>query len=86
MGVWVGRTVSERVEIRRNDDGSIDEVLLFVGERCVFHLEQMSKRSWYFGLYPQPGDSGAERGVEQFYINADKRVRVGYARDFGGES
>lgn len=28
-----------RVEVRRNDDGSIDEVLLYLGDECVFHLE-----------------------------------------------
>lgn len=72
---------AERVEVRRNDDGTIDEVLLYVGERCVFHLEQMDKRGWYFGLYPCP-DGSSERHpidhdeVRQFYIHADKRVTV----------
>ncbi len=67
--------VPERVEIRRNPDGTIDEVLLYVGDRCVFHLEQNSPLSWYFNLYPRAGDP------EQFSINARKRVTVRDRRD-----
>jgi uncharacterized Zn finger protein (UPF0148 family) len=44
-------TSSYRVEVRKNADGTIDEVLLYDAERCLFHMEQMSKRSWWFGLY-----------------------------------
>ena len=43
-----------RVEIRRNDDGSLDEVLLYDEERCLFHLEQMDGDHWWFALYPVP--------------------------------
>lgn len=65
----------ERVEIRRNPDGTIDEVLLYVGDRCVFHLEQNSKHSWFFGLYPE----GEE--IEQFWVYAKGRVTVRSGRD-----
>lgn len=64
--------MSERIEVRRNDDGTIDEVLLYVGERCVFHLEQMSKRSWYFGVYPE----GSKDDPGQFYVRSKRRVTV----------
>lgn len=72
---------AERIEVRRNPDGTIDEVLLYVGDRCVFHLEQMSKRSWYFGLYPKCDDGRADEHydpdeMQQFYIWSDKRVTV----------
>lgn len=41
-----------RVEVRRNADDSIDEVLLYDDERCLFHLEQMDTAAWWFALYP----------------------------------
>ena len=39
-------------EIRLNDDGSIDEIVL---PRCYVHLEQMCTGGWWLGLYV--GDS-----------------------------
>ena len=35
------------VEIRRNEDGSLDEVVTRVGGKCVFHLEQMDTNHWW---------------------------------------
>jgi hypothetical protein len=35
------------IEIRRNDDDSIDEV---IARDEFVHLEQMSKDSWYLGI------------------------------------
>ena len=67
--------MTERIEVRRNPDGTIDEVLFLIGERCVFHLEQMDTNAWYFGLYPD-GDE-----MEQFDIHSTKRVTVRDARD-----
>ena len=40
----------DRVEVRRNDDDTIDEVVLYRDGRCVFHLEQNSDCNWYFTL------------------------------------
>lgn len=68
---------AERIEIRRNDDGTIDEVLFFVGIRCVFHLEQNSKHSWYFGLYP---NNDLDQ-LEQFSISSKRRVRIANHKD-----
>ena len=68
--------MTERIEVRRNPDGTIDEVLLMIGQRCVFHLEQLDANAWYFGLYPD-GDETAE----QFDIHSTKRVTVRDARD-----
>ena len=39
------------IEIRNNDDGSLDEIVMRVGGECVYHLEQMSHRSWWMGCY-----------------------------------
>lgn len=59
----------QHAEVRRNDDGTIDEVLLYVDGKCVFHMEQMSKKSWYFGLYLQDE-------IEQFSVSSKTRVHV----------
>lgn len=40
-----------RVEIRRLDDGTLDEVVLWVVGVCVFHLEKMDDYHWWAGLY-----------------------------------
>lgn len=60
----------ERVEVRHNEDGTIDEVLLYDGKRCLFHLEQMDTGAWWFALYPKGADD------EHFDIRSTRRVRV----------
>jgi len=40
------------VEIRRNDDGSIDEI---VAKGADLHIEQMSNDGWYMGLQMPDG-------------------------------
>ena len=35
------------IEIRRNEDGTLDEVIADVGE---FHMEQMDKSFWWIGF------------------------------------
>lgn len=66
--------MSERLEVRRNDDGTIDEVLVYVGDRCVVHIEQMTKRTWYLGVY-------IGEAVDQFSIEGNRRVRVRHYHD-----
>ena len=39
------------VELRRNEDGTLDEALLYVDGACVFHLEQLNESEWYLGLH-----------------------------------
>ncbi len=40
------------VEIRPNDDGSIDEI---VASGCNLHIEQMSADGWYMGIEAKDG-------------------------------
>ncbi len=40
-------TSQAAVEIRRNDDGSIDEI---VAKAANLHIEQMSNDGWFMGL------------------------------------
>jgi hypothetical protein len=42
-----------RLEIRRDlvRRNEIDEVLLYLDERCVFHLERMDADDYWFGLF-----------------------------------
>ena len=49
-----------RTEVRLNEDGSIDEVVLYIDGRCVFHMESLDHDLWYFGLYPDPVPSSDE--------------------------
>jgi hypothetical protein len=41
--------MSERVEIRRNPDGSVDEVIARM-ENGFVHIEQLSENQWWVGL------------------------------------
>jgi len=39
------------LQVRNNEDGSIDEVVLSEpGGACIFHLEQLDDDLWYFDL------------------------------------
>ena len=60
-----------RVEVRRNEDDTVDEVLLYDGETCLFHLEQMDTGYWWFALYP----SGLD-GDEHFDVVSTRRIKV----------
>ena len=64
----------KRFEIRRNEDGTLDEVVAESDDgSLLFHLEQNSKGAWYFGLYG-PGPEGE---YHQFNIyRAKKHVVV----------
>ena len=44
--------MNDAVIIRRNDDGSIDEIM---AQDCAIHVEQMSNDSWYMGLQASDG-------------------------------
>lgn len=55
-------TDSPAVEIRRNDDGSIDEI---VAKGCDVHIEQMNFQTWWMQI-----------GREVFSITAVKRIEI----------
>lgn len=44
--------MSDAVEIRRNPDQSIDEV---IAHGCNLHIEQMSNDGWYMGIRASDG-------------------------------
>lgn len=56
--------MSNAVIIRRNDDGSIDEI---VAQDCAIHVEQMDNNSWYMGLQASDGS------YWQFWFGAKNR-------------
>jgi len=60
-------TEKTEVEIRRNDDGTIDEV---VACGAKVHLEQMDKGSWYLGIYSGAGEAW------QFWLYTNKPDRT----------
>ena len=39
-------------EVRCDEDGSLDELLVYVGDRVVFHLEDMGADDWWASLTP----------------------------------
>lgn len=45
-----------RFETRPNEDGTVDEVLIYVGGQCVFHLEQMDDDAYWFAWYGDAED------------------------------
>jgi hypothetical protein len=82
MSDWIDSGNGSQIEIRRNEDESIDEVVLYMpdpktSERvCVFHMEQNSKRAWYFTI------GGTNMGHKLFNIWRDKKkVVVRYDED-----
>lgn len=60
-------------EIRLNEDGTIDEILLYINGECVMHLEQMDDSYFWMGLYAEGKTchvrAGANRG--HYWINAE---------------
>ncbi|HCO01862.1 MAG TPA: hypothetical protein DIT48_00595 [Actinobacteria bacterium] len=61
-----------RFETRPNDNGTIDEVLIYVGDRCVFHLEQLDDDAYWFAWY---GD-GMDRDQHFDIRRHGKRVTI----------
>lgn len=53
------------IEIRRNDDGSIDEIC--AGNLRSLHIEQMSNDGWYMGIEADDGS------YWQFWFGAKNR-------------
>lgn len=51
--------VHEGIEIRYNDDGTVDEIIVMSLDRkvCLLHLEQMSDEYYWVGLAPPKGDN-----------------------------
>lgn len=61
-----------RFEVRPNDDGTVDEVLIYAGSTCVFHLEQLDKDAYWFAWY---GD-GMDRDRHFNIRRNGKRVAI----------
>jgi hypothetical protein len=53
--------MSDPVIIRKNDDGTIDEI---VAKDCTLHIEQMTNDGWYIGVTASDGS------YWQFWIGA----------------
>ena len=66
---------SLRFDTRPNDDGTIDEVLVYAGRNCVFHLEQLDDDHYWFAWY---GDRDSSmNGDRHFDIHRrGKRVEI----------
>lgn len=50
------------IEYRYNDDGTLDEILLYQHQECLVNLEHLGKKEWYCGLY-LPGETPNQYGI-----------------------
>ncbi len=63
-------------EVRRNEDGSIDEIVAYgPNGECIFHLEQMDEGCWWFAIYP-PNPTAGKRGLSVVIHSASGRAKV----------
>ncbi len=66
-----------RFEVRPNDDGTIDEVLIYKGAECVFHLEQLDDDHYWFAWYGESDTAPSLDGDRHFDIHRrKKRVEI----------
>lgn len=64
------------VEIRRNPDGSIDEI---VAPNCFVHIEQMDRDRWFMSLDPPDGSQwrfwfGSKNGKAEVVFRHDEVI------------
>lgn len=62
-------SVTVGFEVRPNDDGTIDEVLISVAGQCVFHLEQLDDDAYWFAFY------GGGDGTNDRHFDVRRRKR-----------
>lgn len=62
------RIAKTRTELRYHPDGTLDEVVIYLGEQCVFHMEQMDGTHWWMACYTDD--------VEELHINLYARGRI----------
>lgn len=53
---WLGDN-QNGVEFRRYDDGTIDEVCVYVNGNCVVHTERMDDGLFWMGVYTDAGSA-----------------------------
>lgn len=58
------RKQKDAVEVRKNDDGLIDEI---VASGCSCHIEQMSSDGWFLGI------TGHDGSYWQFWLGSKNR-------------
>ena len=56
------------IEVRNKPDGSVDEVVMMIGGKCVLHLEYMDDNYIWIGVYDQEGEMAHIR------LTAKKRI------------
>ena len=69
MERWIGdkeNGICIRIE---DSDGVLDEVIVYVSGKCVVHMEAMSDKLYWFGLYA---------GVHEAHMNIYSKNRKSY--------
>lgn len=44
------------IVVRKNEDGSLDELFLYARGEVILHLEDLGSNGWWIGCYPPNGD------------------------------
>ena len=68
-------TTAANIEIRTRD-GQLDEIIIKVGNKCVFHLEHMGGKNWWAGIYGENGKTYHLR-----FMVADRLMLAGQDND-----
>jgi hypothetical protein len=53
------------IELRYDEDGDLDEVVLHVDGRCVLHVERMDNNYFWMGLYAAGHTAHANIGAKR---------------------
>lgn len=66
-----------RVEVKSDEDGCVEEVILHDSTRMLVHLERASRDAWWLGIYPE-ADPADERESDACFdiFRAKKRIEV----------
>lgn len=63
------------IEVRPNDNNTIDEICVHVDGHCVLHVEQMSDGIFWFGIY-EAKKNGKQLGSGHFSAKSRNRITL----------
>ena len=69
--------IGGKVELRPDEDGKFDELILRDGQDCIVHAEMMSDKSLWIGIYPR----GEKQRRVCLWIRSNGKLKVHAAED-----
>ena len=65
-----------QIEVRTNDDGSLDEIVMYdAAGTCIFHLEQMNDQCYWLRFY---GDPSKWELVCNVFVRGNRDIEAKY--------